>query len=104
MRYPEFVLALSVVAGLQLNFALAGASTGCTEIRVAGVSVCTGSVTGISEDADIEGVSIINGKVFIDGAPVPRGASRVTSKKTGKTYRVKTDKSGNVSVEEQLKI
>jgi hypothetical protein len=39
--------------------------------------------------------------VFIDGVPVRPGVSRVTSKKTRKTYLIKTDKNGNVSVDEQ---
>jgi hypothetical protein len=101
MRILGLFFALLVACGLSMSLALAGAKNDCNEIRVAGISVCTGSETGISEDADIEGISIINGKVFIDGVAVPRGATRVTSKKTGKVYRVKTDKSGNVSVEEQ---
>jgi len=79
----------------------AGMSGGCGEVRVNGISICTGSVTGIADDAQIEGVTVINGKVSIDGVPVKPGVSRVTSAKTRKTYLIKTDKGGNVSVEEQ---
>lgn len=97
-----------IIVGLTLfgvilasTFVQAGTSNSCGDVRVSGISICTGSVTGISEDAQIEGVTVINGKVFIDGVAVKPGVTRVTSPKTHKTYQIKTDKGGNVSVEEQ---
>jgi hypothetical protein len=101
VRYPGFFFLLIFGLALHATSAQAGASDNCGGIRVSGVSVCTGSVTGIAEDAEIEGVTVINGKVFIDGVPVRPGVSRVTSKKTRKNYLIKTDKNGNVSVDEQ---
>lgn len=59
----------------------------------------TASVTvgGIGEDVDVQGVTVINGKVWIDGQEVPAGATRYKSK-TGTTYRIERKKSGSVSV------
>ena len=48
----------------------------------------------------MEGVAVINDDVFIDGEKVPRGKTRYTSKKTGKSYRIQWGKNGNVSVEQ----
>lgn len=56
---------------------------------------------GISGDVEIEGVTIINGKVFIDGVRVPKGTREVKSVKTGKTYRIDWGKNDNVSVTEK---
>lgn len=55
----------------------------------------------IASDAQIEGVTIINQKVFIDGEEVPRNVTVFASKKSKITYIIKRDKSGNVSVSEK---
>lgn len=59
----------------------------------------TASVTvgGIGNDADVEGVTVINGKVWIDGREVPAAAKRYKSK-SGTVYRIERSKSGAVSV------
>ena len=62
------------------------------------VSVNTGR---IESDVQMEGVAIINEKVFIDGNEVPRGKSTYVSKKTKKTYLINWGKNGNVSVSEK---
>ena len=55
----------------------------------------------IGPDVQIEGVAVINGEVFIDGARVPKGKTSFTAKKTGKSYRIQWGKDGNVSVSEK---
>lgn len=55
----------------------------------------------IEEGAEIEGITIINGEVSIDGVKVPRGVKKYRSPKSGKTYRIEWGKGDNVSVSEQ---
>lgn len=55
----------------------------------------------IDEDADVEGIMIINGEVSIDGVKVPRGTKKFHSSRTGKNYRIDWGKGDNVSVSEQ---
>ena len=55
----------------------------------------------IDENADIEGIVIINGEVNIDGVKVPRGVKKFHSPKTGKNYRIDWGKGDDVSVSEQ---
>ncbi len=69
------------------------------------VSVGTNEVSNeagvIDEDAQIEGVTIINGHVSIDGVKVSRGVRKFHSEKTGRNYRIDWGKGDNVSVTEQ---
>jgi len=56
------------------------------------------SVTGaIAPGANIEGVTIINGKLWIDGEEIPPGVKRYRSPKTGKTYEIER-RGQNISV------
>lgn len=55
----------------------------------------------IGIDVEIEGVTIINDKVYIDGVLVPRGRREVVSRKTGKIYRIEWGRDGNVTVTEK---
>ena len=55
--------------------------------------------TGISGDAEITGITVINGEVWIDGQKVPRGTTKFTGK-SGKKYRIEwTD--GGVQVRDE---
>lgn len=54
-----------------------------------------------ADDIDIEGVAIINNKVFIDGQEVPRGKTIFVSKKTKKRYVINWNKNGSVAVSEK---
>lgn len=56
---------------------------------------------GITGDVEIEGVAIINDKVYIDGVRVPKGKREVTSIKTGRTYRIDWGRNGNITVTEK---
>lgn len=61
-----------------------------------------GNVSGyIDEDAQIEGIVIINGAVSIDGVKIPKGQKRYKSAKSGKTYIIDWGRDDNVSVTEQ---
>ncbi|SDG66459.1 hypothetical protein [Propionivibrio dicarboxylicus] len=53
----------------------------------------------IADDANIEGVTVINGRVTIDGKDVPANATRYTSPRTGKVYSIQRN-GGSVSVNE----
>ncbi len=57
------------------------------------------SVGEIAGDAHIEGITIINDRVSIDGKEVPPGVTRYKSPKTGKVYLIQR-KGGSVSVSE----
>lgn len=57
------------------------------------------TVGGIAGNANIEGVTIINDRVSIDGKEIPPNVTRYKSPKTGKTYLIER-KGGSVSVSE----
>lgn len=60
-----------------------------------------GSTVGeIAPGANIEGVTIINGKLWIDGKEIPPGVKRYKSPKTGKVYHIERQ-GKNVSVTSQ---
>lgn len=54
------------------------------------------TVGGIGEGANIQGVTVINGKVWIDGEEIPPGVTRHKSR-SGTIYRIER-KNGAVSV------
>ncbi|MCK9283913.1 MAG: hypothetical protein M0P39_06480 [Rhodocyclaceae bacterium] len=86
---------------------------GMVDISSAGVKVETGgtgkpavSISGASgstvePDLEMEGVTVINGDVYIDGSKVPADRVRYKSPKTGKVYVIRHTPGGNVSVEEK---
>ena len=57
------------------------------------------TVGGIAEGANIEGVTVINGRVWIDGKEVPPNVTRYKSTKTGRVYLIQR-KGTSVSVSE----
>lgn len=58
------------------------------------------SVGEIAPGTNLEGVTIINGKLWIDGQEVPPGVKQYKSPKTGKVYRIERQ-GKNVSVTSQ---
>lgn len=74
--------------------------TGNTAISIGPGSAAGNSSGTIDADVEMEGVAVINDDVFIDGVKIPRGKTRYTSKKTGKSYRIQWGKNGNISVEQ----
>ncbi len=110
---------LSVIACLGLLAGGSGLAIGQVTVDVPGVSVNVGkgkagntavsvgpgstagnSSGSIDADVEMEGVAVINDDVFIDGEKIPRGKTKHTSKKSGKSYRIQWGKNGNVSVEQ----
>lgn len=58
----------------------------------------------IDPDADVEGVTIINDELFIDGVKIARGTKEYVSKKSRKTYLIRWGKKGEgVTVSEKTK-
>ena len=57
------------------------------------------TVGGIAEDAHIEGITIINDRVSIDGKEIPSNVTRYKSPETGKVYLIRR-KGSSVSVSE----
>jgi len=73
-----------------------------TEVKLRnqdGSTVTVGS-DRVAADVDMTGVAVINGEVYIDGDKVPPGKTTFKGRKSGKTYRIKWGKDGNVSVTE----
>lgn len=112
---PESMFRACVVVGLGLLF-----STGVfaqININIPGVNVKTGkdgvnvsigsgndtgnSAGSIDADADIEGVSVINDDVWIDGEKIPKGKNRHTGKKSGIKYKINWGKNGNIAVSQE---
>lgn len=65
-----------------------------------GVNTVENSSGKIDQQAEIEGITVINEDVWIDGERVPRTKTHYKSKKSGKTYIIKRG-GGNVSVLEK---
>ena len=55
----------------------------------------------VASDVEMEGITVINGEVWIDGKKIPKGKTSYTSRKTGKSYRIQWGKDENVSVTEK---
>lgn len=68
-----------------------------SQVSVGPGSSARSSVGEISPGANIEGVTIINGRLWIDGKEIPPGVKSYKSPKTGKLYRIERQGS-NVSV------
>lgn len=78
--------------------------TGTVNARAEGVTAIAtdggkASVTvgGIEGDADIQGITVINGRVSIDGKEIPANVTRYKSPRTGTVYLIQR-KNGAVSV------
>lgn len=104
MRSTNFLcLCLLSLTGLGLQQANAQVAV---DVSGSGVKIKNGAAVGaslgvIGPDVQIEGVTVINGAVFIDGEPVPKGKTSFTGKKSGKSYQIEWGKDGNVSVSEK---
>lgn len=71
------------------------------ELPGLGISVKTDNSSSITSDVEMEGVAVINSEVYIDGERIPANVVKHKSKKSGKTYLIKRDRHGNVSVTEK---
>lgn len=99
------LLATLMMGCLGASWAWAGVSVNVpgAQVQVQGssVNIANNESGTIDPGAQIEGVTIINGQVFIDGEKVPNKTGTYTSRKTKKTYKVVRDPQGNVSVSEK---
>jgi hypothetical protein len=86
------------VPGVSVN--VGKGKAGNTAVSVGPGSTAGNSSGSIDADVEMEGVAVINDDVFIDGEKIPRGKTKHTSKKSGKSYRIQWGKNGNVSVEQ----
>lgn len=87
-------------------FAQVRVDTGAYGVKVdqsGGVLVNTtpGKPATIGADVQMDGITIINGNLFIDGEKVPKGQRAYTSKKTKKSYKIEWGNDGNISVAEK---
>lgn len=64
-------------------------NTIATDGSTAGVTV-----GGIGEGVEMQGVTVINGRVYVDGKEVPPNVSRYKSPRTGEVYLVHRGKEG----------
>lgn len=91
--------------GLLMNSAQAQVAVDVSKYGVKVQSANENSVQmipgSIASDVQIEGVTVINGEVFIDGEQVPKGRTSFTAKRSGKSYRIQWGKNGNVSISEK---
>ena len=94
---------VGVMAHISVNIPGVNVKTGKDGVSVSmGGSNDTGSTAGsIDPDADIEGVSVINDEVWIDGEKVPKGKTRYTGKKSGVKYKISWGKNGNIAVSQE---
>jgi hypothetical protein len=60
------------------------------------------NVAGVIEgDVEMEGVAIINDRVFIDGESIPKGKTRHVGKKSGLKYRIHWGTGDNLTVTQE---
>lgn len=99
------VMATALILGVAAGAEAAGqeGKTGIT-VRAEGISTTatdgnTASVTvgGIEGEVDVQGVTVINGRVSIDGKEIPAGVTRYKSPRTGTVYSIER-KNGAVNV------
>jgi hypothetical protein len=55
------------------------------------------TVGGIGSNVDVQGVTVINGRVYIDNKEIPPDVTRYKSPRTGEVYNIKR-KGGSVEV------
>lgn len=63
-------------------------SKGSTAIATEG-NVVGNSVGGIEGDVEMDGVAVINGRVYIDGKEIPPKVTRYKSPRSGEVYIIK---------------
>ena len=83
---------INVGRGGDVNVRADGVTAIATEGNKASVTV-----GGIDADANIQGVTVINGRVSIDGKDIPANVTRYKSPRTGTVYLIQR-KGGSVNV------
>lgn len=94
-----FLCAISSPGGAQVSIKTPGqhvtigngnvsvGGNGVTAVATEG-SAASVTVGGIDTDADIQGVTVINGRVSIDGKEIPPNVTRYKSPRTGTVYLI----------------
>jgi len=88
-----FLFSLNVYADVSV-------STEWVDIKVNEKNTAQNS-SGIEGDVEMDGVAVINDKVYIEGILVPKKQREFRSPKSGKTYLIIQGKDGNVTVTEK---
>ncbi len=57
-------------------------------VVTSGGNMAGNSFSGIESGADVQGVSVINGRVFIDNQEIPPNVKRYKSPRTGTVYNI----------------
>jgi hypothetical protein len=70
---------------------------GSTTAIATGGNTARNTVGGIGSNVDVQGVTVINGRVYIDNKEIPPDVTRYKSPRTGEVYIIKR-KSGSVEV------
>ncbi len=98
MKSAFLILTTVLAAGAALApLASAGAGDAGRDITInaIGADNTASFQTGVASGAEISGITVINGEVWIDGQKVPRGAKKFTAK-SGKTYLIESGPNGVV--------
>jgi hypothetical protein len=78
-----------------------GGKNGGVAVSIGGKNSVGNTSGSIDEDVEMEGVTIINDSLTIDGEKVPKGKTRHTGKKSGIKYIIKWGKNGNIAVSQE---
>ncbi len=86
----------SQLAGAQVSIDLSGGNAkGGSAATVSAAGNRVSNEKGvIGPDADVEGVTIINDDLYIDGSKISRGVTEYVSKKTKTVYSIRWGKKG----------
>jgi hypothetical protein len=72
-------------------------------IAAASGSTASVNIGGIASNAKIQGIAVINGRVYIDGKEIPSTVTSYRSPRTGEVYTI-SRKMGSVSVTSATKV
>jgi hypothetical protein len=64
-------------------------SSGSTTAIATGGNTARNTVGGVGSNVDIQGVAVINGRVYIDNKEIPPDVTRYKSPRTGEVYIIK---------------
>lgn len=87
---------IQVGNGVSIKSSQGKSSVTAKDINTIATDGSTASVTvgGIGEGVEMQGVAVINGRVYVDGKEVPPNVSRYKSPRTGEVYLIRRSKEG----------
>lgn len=95
------ILGLLAWGGCALAQVSVDVSGGRVSVDVPGLPNVSTSTSGtLGPGVQMQGVAVLNGRVYIDGVEVKQRSGVYVSPKTGQRYRIVRDRQGNVSVDE----